>query len=374
MGLREKHEWIQFSYVFIPSNCLEIYGDWVLEMTTANTLNIAVVGAGDMGQRHAQHWQHAGATVSAICDAYVPQAEKIAANFGAQAFETLEAALASAAIDAVSICTPTFLHAPLAIAALDAGKHVLCEKPIALTLTDALAMKDAANKANKELRVGFMRRFDPAYPQLVDACTRIGSPILASATIAAGIRPKRLMHDAKANGGPIIDMCCHVFNLWEGILGCRPTQVSARGYTFSDNKIELTSIEHKALDSAHITLHYPNGAFGHIQVSWGLPWGVPALEHHTYLAPEGIVQTSWNETITFDHGQGVTHWQRQGDLNYLDPWRREIAQFYCELTTGAPQQVASADDGIEALKISLAVLEAIHTEQTIDLATFGLVA
>lgn len=342
--------------------------------TPANTLHVAVVGAGDMGKRHAQYWQQAGATVTAVCDAYVPQAEKVSAQFGAKAFETLESALAAAPIDAVSICTPTFLHAPLAIAALEAGKHVLCEKPIALELADALAMKTAASKANKELRVGFMRRFDPAYPQLLDACSRIGSPILANATIAAGIRPKRLMHDATANGGPIIDMCCHVFNLWEGVIGCRPTQVSARGYTFSDSKIELTNIEHKALDSAHITLHYPNGAFGHIQVSWGLPWGVPTLEQHTYLAPEGIVQTSWNDTITLDSGQGVTRWQRQGDLNYLDPWRREILRFYQELTASAPRQVASADDGIEALKISLAVLEAIKTEQPVDLANFGLIA
>ena len=98
-------------------------------------------------------------------------------------------------------------------------------------------------------------------------------------------------------------MCCHVFNLWEGVLGCHPTQVSAQGYTFSDNKIELTNVVHKALDSAHITLHYPNGAFGHIQVSWGLPWGVLPIEEHTYLAPEGIVQTTWNEHITRDMGK-----------------------------------------------------------------------
>jgi myo-inositol 2-dehydrogenase/D-chiro-inositol 1-dehydrogenase len=233
-------------------------------------------------------------------------------------------------------------------------------------------MKTAASQASKELRVGFMRRFDPAYDQLIDACARIGSPILASATIAAGIRPKHLMHDATANGGPIIDMCCHVFNLWEGLLGCNPSHVSAQGYTFSENKIELTSIDHKALDSAHITLHYPNGAFGHIQVSWGLPWGVPTLEEHTYLAPEGIVQTSWNEHISHNSGQGVTRWQRQGDLNYLDPWRREILQFYRELTTDTPQQVASAADGIEALKVSLAVLESIKTKQPVNMATFGL--
>jgi len=340
----------------------------------AHTLHVAVVGAGDMGKRHAEHWQHAGAAVSAICDAYLPQAEKVAANFEAKAFEKLEDALTSAPIDAVSICTPTFLHAPLAIAALEAGKHVLCEKPIALTLADANAMKDAAERAGKELRVGFMRRFDPAYNQLLDACERIGSPILAHATIAAGIRPKRLMHDATANGGPIIDMCCHVFNLWEGVLGCRPTRVSAQGYTFSENKIELTNVDHKALDSAHITLHYPNGAFGHIQVSWGLPWGVVPSEEHTYLAPEGIVQTTWNEHITRDSGQGITRWQRQGDSNYLDPWRREILQFYRELTTDSARQVASADDGIEALKISLAVLEAIKTETPVDLATFGLIA
>ncbi|MEM7736904.1 MAG: Gfo/Idh/MocA family oxidoreductase, partial [Deinococcota bacterium] len=329
------------------------------------TLGVAVVGAGDMGRRHAQHWQQAGAHLVAICDAYKPLAERVAATHNAKAFVSLEDALKNvgADIQVVSVCTPTFLHAPISLTALSNGKHVLCEKPVALTLEDAKAMKQAAQTNHKELRIGFMRRFDPAYPQLVSACERVGSPLLAHATIAAGIRPKRLMHDANANGGPIIDMCCHVFNLWEGIFGCHPETVSAHGYTFSEDKLELTGITHKAVDSAHISLHYPNGCHGHIQVSWGLPTGVEAVETHAYIGPSGMVRANWNEEITLNDGQGTTTWTRDSsDANLLDPWRREIAQFYLELTQDAPRQVAAIEDGMNALDISLAVLTSIQTQ------------
>jgi predicted dehydrogenase len=333
-------------------------------------LGVAVVGAGDMGKRHAQHWQQAGADLVAICDAHLPLAEHVATSCNANAFVSLEDALEDIGEDihVVSVCTPTFLHAPISITALRSGKHVLCEKPVALSLKDARAMKHAAQVNNRELRIGFMRRFDPAYPQLVNACKHIGSPLLAHATIAAGIRPKRLMHDANANGGPIIDMCCHVFNLWEGIFGCHPETVTAHGYTFSEDKLELAGITHKAVDSAHISLHYPNGCHGHIQVSWGLPWGVEAVETHAYIGPGGMVRTNWNEEITLNNGQGTTTWTREGsDANLLDPWRREITQFYLELTEQTPQQVASIDDGINALHTSLAVLESIQTQSPVTL-------
>jgi len=326
-------------------------------------LKVVVVGAGDMGARHARHWAAAGAHVLAVVDPDLPRAELAAAETGAEAFTEVEGAYALGP-EAVSVCTPTFLHARYTIAALEAGAHVLCEKPVALRLSDAYAMRDAAAAHGRELRIGFMRRFDPAFAQLTDVTTRAGRPLLAQATITAGVRPKRLMHDALANGGPIIDMCCHLFYLWDHLLGGQPAEASALGYTFSDGKAEVAHIRHRALDSALITLTYPDGSIGQVQVSWGLPSGVEPVERHTYVGPDGLVTVDWPRHVTLRDGRGVTRWRSAGS----DPWKAEVAQFHAELTRGAERQVATVADGIDALKTSLAVLRSVAARRPVPLA------
>jgi predicted dehydrogenase len=322
-----------------------------------------VIGAGDMGARHAQHWAAAGVKVVAVYDPDTARAEAVAGPLGAEACTSPAEPLRSSEVQAVSVCTPTFLHTSFVLQALEAGKHVLCEKPVALKLEDALAMKAAVERSGRELRIGFMRRFDPAYEPLLEGFRQLGTPVLAQATIAAGVRPKRLMHDADANGGPVVDMCCHIFDLWETLFAAPAERVSARGYTFCETRPELTGIAHKALDSAQITLEYPGGV-GQVLVSWGLPPGVPATERHTYMGPEGLLTMDWNSSMELHAATGVTRWETDG----ADPWQAEIAHFYRELTQGAPRRVASLEDGISALRVSLAVLESISTGQPVPLA------
>jgi predicted dehydrogenase len=326
-------------------------------------LRVVVVGAGDMGARHARHWAAAGARVLAVADPDRGRAEAAASETGAEAFTDADAAL-DLQPDAVSVCTPTFLHARYTIRALAAGAHVLCEKPVSLTLADAYAMRAAAAEHGRELRIGFMRRFDPAYEQLMDLTTRAGRPLLAQATITAGVRPKRLMHDALANGGPIIDMCCHLFYLWGTMLQGQPAEVDARGYTFSDGKPEVAHIRRRALDSALMTLTYPDGSVGQVQVSWGLPSGVEPVERHSYVGPDGIVTVDWPRHVTLRDGHGVHRWRSSGS----DPWKAEITYFHAELTRGVERRVASIQDGIDTLKTSLAVLRSVAARRPLALA------
>ena len=321
---------------------------------------VLVVGAGDMGTRHALAWREAGARVVGIADPDAARAAHAAEQIGARTFTSLRSGLLSPGVDVVSICTPTFLHAEQAVAALEAGKHVLCEKPAALTLADAERMREAEVASGRLLRLGFMRRFDPASHRIRSFSARLGSPVLAQATIAAGIRPKLMMHDARANGGPIIDMCCHVFDQWAELFGERPERVRAYGYTFGSDKVELASIAHKALDSAFATLEYPSGGVGQIQVSWGLPRGIPATESHVYLGPGGIVTVDWPRSVTLRDGAGETRFTPPPS----DAWHRQIRRFHWELLgrDGNPvdePSLATIDDGIAALRTSLAVLESI---------------
>ena len=315
-----------------------------------------VVGAGDMGARHARHWQTAGARVVAIVDPDGARAAAAAAETGATAAVSLEAALAFEPT-VVSVCTPTFLHAPTTIAALSAGAHVLCEKPVALTLADAHAMAAAAERHDRRLRFGFMRRFDPAFATLAEQTNAIGGPRFVQANVTAGVRPKTLMHDARANGGPILDMACHLFDMWATWFGGPPTTVDARGGILGGDKPQLAAIQERAIDTALIGLTYPDGTHVQLQMSWGLPAGVPAEEHHVIVGPDALLRVEWPSLIVRRRALEAETWTNPGG----DPWQAEIASFAAALRGGGPDHLADATAGIDALRTSLAVLRSIRT-------------
>lgn len=331
---------------------------------TAGPAGVVVVGAGDMGARHAHWWEEAGVRVVAIVDPDRARAERVAGAHGALARSDLGAAVAREDVGVVSVCTPTYLHARYTVQALDAGKDVLCEKPAALRLSEAEAMRGAEARSGRRLRIGFTRRFDPASARILDFGRRVGAPVLAQATLAAGVRPKLLMHDAAVNGGPIIDMCCHIFDQWEAFFGEQPESVRAYGYTFGDGKRELAGIRHKAVDSALITLRYPTGGVGQIQVSWGLPLGIPATERHSYIGPDGLITVEWPQLVALVGAEGALRWQPPD----VDPWREEIASFRSELAGLEHRPLATLADGIRALRTSLAVLTSIAEDRDVALS------
>lgn len=321
-------------------------------------LGVVVIGAGEMGSRHTQHWSAVGAKIIAVCDPNWELAQTLAASVNAEAHAVPDFVLDKAHVDVVSVCTPTFLHPQYTLQALGAGKHVLCEKPIALTLEDALEMKRLAEAKRLQLRIGLMRRFEPIFSKLKNRVTGLGTPVMGSVSITAGIRAKRLMHDRNANGGPVIDMCCHIFDLWALIFTEHPELVHAAGHILAENNPALASIKDKAIDSAAATFSFPSGHTAQLLITWGLPEGVPFSEQHCYIGSEGRVEVDWNyqnNLMRFHDGVGLTHYS-----GVRDPWATEIWQFYLELTQNAPRQVADADEAIAALELSLKVLEAIR--------------
>ena len=129
---------------------------------TKSSLGFAVVGCGRIAQRHAQHIANVGRLV-ATCDVIPERAKNIAGEHGANAYECIEEMLESQSgeIDVVSVCTPNGLHAKHTIASLRAGCHVLCEKPMAISVADCGAMIQAAESANRRLFIVKQNRFNP---------------------------------------------------------------------------------------------------------------------------------------------------------------------------------------------------------------------
>jgi len=328
---------------------------------TAERRAVAVIGAGDMGARHARHWAATGARIAVVCDPDEARSADLAAAYGAHAAADPIEAVARPGVDVVSVCTPTYLHAPVAIAALEAGRDVLCEKPVALTLADADAMAAAERSSGRRLRIGFMRRFDPVWRRVESDVAELGAPVMAQATLAAGVRPKLLMHDARANGGPVIDMACHLFDRWERVFGVPPVRISARGHTFGAGKPELAGIEHVALDTVQVSLDYGKAGSGQIQLSWGLPSGIPAVERHTYVGPDGLIDTD-GTTVQLVRGAEPSVYRRDG----VDAWAEQIRAFARELDGDGPQGLADVQAGTRALRASLAVLAAVRDARPVE--------
>src|SRR5579864_7304616 len=156
-----------------------------------------------------------------------------AAHFGAKTWTSLEEALADPAVQAVYVGTPVFLHAPQTIQALRAGKHVLCEKPMAMNEAEARSMLQAAEQSGKVFGVAYYRR---SYPKVqrakaLLAAGVIGKPVLAELTShgwfdGQGSR-SWLVDPAKAGGGPLFDIASHRIDVLNFLFG-QPQSVSGQ--------------------------------------------------------------------------------------------------------------------------------------------------
>ncbi len=131
-------------------------------------LRFAIVGCGRIAARHAGHIANVGA-LAATCDVVFERAESLAKKHSARAYCTLDQMLGSeSGIDVLAVCTPNGLHAEHTIAALRAGSHVLCEKPMAISVSDCGAMIQAAERANRRLFIVKQNRFNPPVAAVKD--------------------------------------------------------------------------------------------------------------------------------------------------------------------------------------------------------------
>ena len=179
-------------------------------------------------------------------------------------YTSLDDALAGRDVDTVYIATPVALHATQSIAALQQGKHVLCEKPAALNLTDALSMHQAAAAVGKLLGIAYYRRL---FPKLIGAKRRldageIGTPVLAEANCHGWLPPaeRAWLFDPKiAGAGPLYDIACHRIDAINFLFG-EPSRVTR----LLSNAVHKTAVE----DSATVLMDYPSGPRGIVDVRW----------------------------------------------------------------------------------------------------------
>ena len=145
-----------------------------------NRLRVGVIGLGYFGERHAKIYHRlAHADLVAVCDRDEARAMRVASHLGAEAYTDFGALLARPDIDAVSICMPDREHTDVAVAAAQAGKAILLEKPLAHDAAHAKTIVEAVEKNGVRFMVGHILRFDPRYVQVYEASRpeKLGTPI-----------------------------------------------------------------------------------------------------------------------------------------------------------------------------------------------------
>jgi len=241
-------------------------------------INVVIIGCGGIaGFRHIPALSNnPSAALYGFFDGTPGRAVEKAKEFGGKAFDSLDAALADPAVEAVVICTPTRSHCDLAVSALEAGKHVLCEKPMAVSAKDARKMIAASKKANKKLMISHnQRRYEPHIKakELLDR-GEIGR-LLTFRTFLGIKGPEYVSVDginnayfskAMSGRGVMSDVGSHRIDLMHYIVGSRYKRVLSYTPTLAKVKLDGTSIE--VDDNAMSIVEMENGVVGLIVNSW----------------------------------------------------------------------------------------------------------
>lgn len=327
----------------------------------------AVVGCGDMGTRHARAWSaRPDAALLTVYDPIPERCERLAAEIGAAACESYEEAILHEGVTCVSVATPAAFHAPVACFAAENHRHVLSEKPLALTLEQAEAMRASAKVGGVLLAVSFQYRAFERNRKLRELFRSgaFGGPIFARYADVREVRPKIAMHRKSLNGGPVIDMAGHYVDLMRFITGTEPVIVSASGHVFGRGKARLSEVDDFAIDAASLEVRYREGHTLSVFANSGMPERFPGFGEEYVIGRELSARAAPGDGLDIQHADGMENW-RPDSPGDSGPGSR-IADLVNALDRGESLEV-SGDDGLVALRVCLAALESIETGRTVSL-------
>jgi myo-inositol 2-dehydrogenase/D-chiro-inositol 1-dehydrogenase len=232
----------------------------------AEPLKIGLIGAGRIGRLHAEHLTLRIPTGAAlvVADAFEEAARQCAESYAIASYtQDYRAVLERPDIEAVVICSSTGSHAGIIEAAAQAGKHIFCEKPIALDLPSLDGALEAVKRAGVKLQIGFNRRFDANFKRARQAVERgeIGRPCQFD-IISRDPTPPPIEY-IRLSGGIFLDMTIHDFDMARFLMGCEVEEVFALGEVMCDAAIG----EAGDVDTAIVSLRLANGVIGTISNS-----------------------------------------------------------------------------------------------------------
>jgi predicted dehydrogenase len=321
-------------------------------------VRIGLIGAGGIAGAHVAGYRRNPETVefAAIADPVRESAEKRRGeDEHVRTYADYREMIAAGGLDAVDICLPHHLHAEAIIAAADAGLHVLCEKPLCLTLDEADAIAAAAERNGVTIMCAHNQLFQPAVAAakaLVDSGAlgrvyevRTTDSFFNDFTLESmGWRARA----ATAGGGELIDTGYHPLYLLQHFAGGSPTEVAAM---LSRHRLEFMEGE----DSAQVLVRYDNGVVGHVTTSWAYEPAV-GTEKFSLVAEKGSLSSDGTTLHTRIRGE-------QPEVATFEPvheFAAEVAHF-AECILEGRRPIQTHTEGIEVLGVILAAYESATT-------------
>ncbi|MFZ3591319.1 Gfo/Idh/MocA family protein [Bacillus sp. DJP31] len=336
-------------------------------------IKVGVIGCGSIAKhRHLpEYGQNVQVEIVAVCDIVEERVNEFASQYGAKPYTNYEELLADPRIDAVSVCTPNYLHAPLSIAALNAGKHVLCEKPMATSREEAENMIEAAKRNNKKLMIAHNQRFVPSHQKARQFIANGDVGKIYSFRSAFGHGgPEGWSADGKDSWffkkeeafiGAMGDLGVHKTDLLRYLFGEEFVEVGAFVETSAKENADVD-------DNAVCVLKTESGIIGTLAASWSY---VSKEDNSTIIYGEKailrleddpnhslIVQYKNGEVVKFELG-GIQTNDSGGQKN-----TQVIDQFVSSILHNTEPPV-TGQEGMKSLQVVLSALESNETKRIV---------
>ena len=320
-------------------------------------LRVGMIGAGGVSHSHAPHWRALGADVSVYA---LTGGEELAGRYGLKEVGSLDQLLLTA--DVVDICTPTVTHRELALAAIGAGKSVLCEKPLGRTVEDAKSIAAAARAAHVQVYPAHVVRFFPEYAAMHEAVEQGKIGALAVLRFSRGGEGATTdwFYDEAQSGGIILDQMIHDLDQARWTAGEVVQVFAVQNPPTVHGNVPRNVV-------VHVTLTHLSGAISHIQGIWG-PRGMDFRTSFDVAGDAGALR--------FDSSAGGTVAENlctpESGSSYLPPDSAEESPYLTQLREmaqafqGGPTPRVSLDDGIIAIALAEAAQESIGTGSAVE--------
>lgn len=325
-------------------------------------LRVGLVGCGFMGRMHGSVYRMLdNADLVAATDRSPDRLSRYCDEMGCVPEPTLDALLARADIDAIDICLPTYLHKEATVASARAGKHVVCEKPMALGVEDAEAMIAAAHEAGVRLMIAHCIRFWPEYAllkQMVDD-RRYGWLLSINLTrygeFPSWSSENWLADESKAGGG-VLDMHIHDTDFVLYLLG-EPESMASLG-----------TVDERGASHVFTTMRYP-GCVAHLEGGWNLPPKTPFKMAFRAIFERGAAIMDGGPMMIYpmDGEPFAPEFEQMeasggGNVSSLGGYYHELRDFVEKVVSGRPFEISTPESSLLSLKTTLREIEQVKAQ------------
>ncbi len=317
-------------------------------------IGVCVIGSGRAGMIHGRNFagKLRGARLEALCDPNKEALNQAADELGVEKrYADLQQVLEDQAVDAVVVVTPTVFHRDIVIKAAQAGKHILCEKPMAMNEQECLDMIEACEENQVKLQIGFMRRFDESfrYAKKRIESGEIGEVVLVKSLTHGPSIPQPWMYDIKKSNGPLAEVSSHDIDALHWYSGSYLSEVYAvaGNYRSPDAVQEYPDF----YDNVIMTARCLNGSQGLVDGAQGVLYGYDSRVE--ILGTKGIIHVgrSNQHSVVSVTQEGIsTPFVSSWRTLFLDAYYEEDRCFIDAVVNDTPVEVTGLD-GLEAVRV-----------------------